>query len=205
MTETTTPTNQYTTTAGTEAKPYVAHEPRTIERDNNGELYMMSEIGDGVFVQWSQCRKCNKRIGECKDIGGPVEPDYITRWRDARFNRELKERPDPAFELLPEVIGWLRDRGYTVTKKGEKAPTTIPVVGGDDINPDRESATDEYRELLNSRALVEDDGLDPDNQTGMDLGEGDQSSSAPVVDEGLQAALERLKNAKTERNLDVDF
>lgn len=116
-------THTYETVEGTEPHAHVEHEPRTIQHtatlDNDHDLSMMTEIGDGVFVAWSSCRKCGKRVYECRCVGGPVEPDYIKRWREARFDKELNQRPEPGWKLLPSLIQWVKEHGYTVTKNDE--------------------------------------------------------------------------------------
>jgi len=101
---------EYQTIAGTPAQPEVQHEARTIERIEPSESYMMTEIGDGVFVQWSQCARCMKRLGVCKCLEGPQEPEYMTRWRTARFAKSFSDRgvqplatPYAVRELLKEA------------------------------------------------------------------------------------------------------
>lgn len=121
------PQHEYEVVSGTKPAPYVEHDPRTIEHrtivGDDTDLNMMTEIGDGVFVAWSNCRKCNARVASCKCSGGPVEPEYIKRWRDdKRFAKELGERPEPAFELLPAILDWVRERGYTVEKVETEEP-----------------------------------------------------------------------------------
>lgn len=121
-------TSQYETIEGTKPTTYGVHEPRTIKRvvtpderfDDHHDLHMMTEIGDGTFVQWTNCRRCNERVYDCKCTEGPKEPEYMKAWRDKRFAKSLDERPEPSYELLPTVITWLEERGYQVTKSVEK-------------------------------------------------------------------------------------
>lgn len=124
MTETI-PHNDYETTDGTPAVEHGTHEPRTVKRTTTTgdevEVHMMSEIGDGVFVQWSQCSSCTKGITTCTCAGGPQEPAYISRWRDARFERSLNARPEIDFEALPGVVKSLTGFGYKVFTKDELA------------------------------------------------------------------------------------
>lgn len=124
------PKNEYETTEGTPAVAHGTHQPRTIVRTNTTgddvSVYMMSEIGDGVFVQWSQCATCSKPVGgdpgrDCGCPDGPKEPGYIAKWREQRFDRSLNARPEPDFEALPSVVKFLKARGYTVLTKDELA------------------------------------------------------------------------------------
>lgn len=115
-----TPKHEYETLDGTPARPYVEHEPRTmghaVVTGGDIDLYMMTEIGDGTFVQWSSCRKCNKRVGICTCPEGPQEPEYMKRWRDRRFGKEMRTRPEPDHTLLPSVLEWVQERGYVIGK-----------------------------------------------------------------------------------------
>lgn len=115
-----TPKHEYETVEGTPAQPYVEHEPRTMEHRvvtlDNTDLHMMTEIGDGTFVQWSSCRKCGKRVDTCTCPGGPTEPDYMKRWRDRRFGQDLNARPDPERPILESVMQWVREHGYVIGK-----------------------------------------------------------------------------------------
>lgn len=123
MTETTIPKNEYEVTDGTPAVPHGTHQPRTLTRTTTTgdevSTYMMSEIGDGVFVQWSKCATCSSSVGSCGCQDGPKEPDYISRWRDKRFDGSLNARPEPDFEALPGVVKYLKSHGYTVLTKDE--------------------------------------------------------------------------------------
>lgn len=116
-----TPKHTYETTQGTKPTPHGQHEPRlvahTVTTGDDTDLHMMSEIGDGVFVSWTNCRRCSKRVYDCKCEGGPVEPHYMKPWRDKRFERELTTRPEPSYTLLPTIIEWVKERGYRVTKE----------------------------------------------------------------------------------------
>ena len=122
MTETI-PKNEYETTDGTPAVAHGTHEARTVVRTTTTgdevSTYMMTEIGDGVFVQWSQCAGCSNGVAACTCTDGPKEPAYISRWRDARFDRSLDTRPEIEFEALPAVVKQLKKHGYTVLTKEE--------------------------------------------------------------------------------------
>jgi hypothetical protein len=114
-------TIEYETLEGTQPVAHGVHEPRTVARlDDKTDLYMMSEIGDGVFVQWGNCRRCSVRVGNCKCPEGPKEPEYIKGWRDERFAKDLNTRPEPSYDLLPSLVEWLEERGYEVTKSVKK-------------------------------------------------------------------------------------
>lgn len=139
------PTNDYETTDGTAAVEHGSHEPRTVVRTNTTgdevEVYMMTEIGDGVFVQWSRCAKCSNGITACSCPGGPVEADYMTHWRDQRFERSLNDRPDVEFEALPKVVAALRKHGYSVLTKDELAEYVA--LKAQPAEPDEPEASDD--------------------------------------------------------------
>lgn len=219
-----TPKHEYEVVAGTEPQSYVEHEPRTVVHSivtsGDADVNMMSEIGDGTFVAWSTCRKCGKRVGACTCAGGPVEPEYITRWRHDRFAQELNTRPEPEHTLLPSVLDWARSRGYVIGKVDIKdglfiklfeavaaceAPagtqvddvlgtfqrdyceaTGTPVMevcdecearvpaDGPTVNDAHEDWCSLYSDNVVDDASPEDVSADqdPDNLTGMDLGDG---------------------------------
>ena len=178
MTETDIKPPTYAPIAGTPADPEVQHEARTQHRvDPDGTLHMMTEIGDGVFVQWSQCARCGKGITECKDAGGPVEPEYMQRWRTQRFAKSFAERgiapratPFAVRELLAEAQE-AADMAYGDSNDDEidalrgVAEGALALLGlkfpeGRDLDDEEdEEDEDEFPD-------------DPDNLTGMDLGEG---------------------------------
>lgn len=133
----------YTTISGTAPDADEQHEARTIQRDRQEGLYMMTEIADGTFVQWSECAGCHKRVGECTHADGPLEPDYISRWRIGRFTDSFKGRgvepPLPvALEqrdrVLNASIRELAGRGFTITP---------PASDEIQVNPDSE-VVDEF-------------------------------------------------------------
>lgn len=116
----------YETVEGTVPTTHGKHEPRTVKKvivpdrfHDDHDLVMMTEIGDGVFVAWTNCRRCNNRVYGCKCPEGPQEPPYMKKWRDERFAKDLNTRPDPSYDLLDSVLEWARERGYTVTKPVE--------------------------------------------------------------------------------------
>lgn len=75
-----------------------------------------------VALAWTECRKCRKHLTQCGCPDGPAEPEYMQVWRDKRFVRTLNERPDPSYTMIPSVISWLEERGYTVTKEVAPEP-----------------------------------------------------------------------------------
>lgn len=174
----------YETTEGTQPHANVAHEPRTMKRiqepderiHDEHDLFMMTEIGDGVFVQWGSCSKCNVRAYDCKCKSGPVEPEYIGRWRTARFDKELNARPEPDHKVLPGVIDWLRDRGYTV-KKPKSSVFDRP-----------ENNVYMVDEPLEGPPPA-DEPEEPVNQ--------DPEDEAKMVDDGLDEALSRVREARS--------
>lgn len=188
-------TKTYETVEGTEPTTHGAHEPRVIKQhitpdpkfDEDYGMNMMTEIGDGVFVQWSTCRKCTKRVYDCKCVGGPVEPPYMKKWRDDRFKRDLDTRPDPSYQILPSVISWLRERGYTVTAKSKKQDPSVEEVLADNDGK-------EWGEV--EEALV-DAGHDPAeyDADGMEYANPDPEDEDKVaIDSGLQGALDRVRS-----------
>lgn len=91
-------TTTYEVVGGTPATNAGPHEARTIRRatTNEGLVQMMSEIADGVFVAWADCTTCHQHVAYCRCTDGPVEPVYVTRWREARFAQSLDpSRQDP--------------------------------------------------------------------------------------------------------------
>ena len=128
---------KYTTIAGTEPSEDTKHEPRTLTRtDTDGAVYMMTEIEDGIFVQWSQCAKCSEHISSCSCKGGPQEAKYMTEWREKRFANSIKGRKSPkpmADDEAPEggdadlgsmgALRGLRDQGGSGARR--KFPTLV--------------------------------------------------------------------------------
>lgn len=173
----TTPTHEYETVKGTKPGAHVAHEPRTIKHVTNNDLFMMTEIGDGTFVQWSNCRKCSARVGDCKCAGGPTPPEYMERWRAARFEKDLNKRPDPEYALIPSLITWLEERGYEVTKSvAKQLEEAKPFDPATDVGI--VDLTDEEAEAFD--AALREDSLDVTEK----------------VDEGLDAALEKVRETR---------
>lgn len=188
MSEPTPPPNQYETIEGTKPEAHVQHEPRTVTRERGDEFWMMTEIGDGTFVQWGNCTKCTKRVRDCQCVGGPVEPDYMKRWRDERFDRDLNARPEPSYKLLPKIIEMLVERGYTVTP-----PTT------GDAKAKRQAEADKETEDLD---ILEDEAQrdleDPEPLTDYEV----------QIDSGLTQALDGIKALRAARDtsgIQVDF
>lgn len=145
----TTPKHVYETVEGTPAVAHGVHDPRTVAHTvvaDDADLHMMTEIGDGVFVQWSTCRRCAERVADCTCKEGPQEPTYMKAWRDQRFARDLNTRPEPSYEILPSVIAWLEERGYDVTKSVKKQLAEAKPFDPDD--PPAIELTDKEREEL---------------------------------------------------------
>lgn len=114
----------YEMVAGTEPDIDEQHEPRTVKRVNNDSLFMMSEVGDGCFVQWGTCFRCSQRVATCTCPGGPEEPPYIESWRANRFRDSFKTRNvPPALPVVLKtrdrrinaVLRLLRSDGWTIT------------------------------------------------------------------------------------------
>lgn len=185
-------TSQYETVEGTEPTAHGVHEPRTIKRnispdgrfDQDHDLHMMTEIGDGIFVAWTECRRCQVRVYDCKCPEGPAEPPYMKKWRDERFEKDLNARPDPSYELIPSVISWLEERGYTVTKT-EAVPTLTEAQEQEVMNAEDVPQFD--REALN---------FDPEDE--------DKPLRAQI-DSGLDKALDQVRAARVIDDVEVDF
>ena len=201
---------EYQTVEGTNPHAYVEHEPRVVTRKNDEDLMMMTEVGDNVFVQWGNCRRCSERVGACQCKGGPVEPPFMRTWRNERFKHELDTRPDPDYDLLPSVLEWVRERGYTVTKiDDERNPDATcgkcgrsiheeePGVPGSLWAHDTEVGESEDHEAMPANVDDERDmaetGPDGDART-YDPETGEKIE--PTIDEGLDAALERVREEK---------
>jgi len=124
------PKHTYETVEGTEPDVDEQHEPRTLKHFVDGSLeHMMSELGDGTFVAWSQCQQCRKHARDCACPGGPVEAEYVQRWRDDRFTHSFGRRH--ALPSLPEatktlnrridsVLRLLQSQGWTITPPATK-------------------------------------------------------------------------------------
>ncbi len=201
-------TATYETVEGTTPTRWGKHERRTVQRNvsadgqfhDHDDIHMMTEIGDGVFVAWTNCRRCTKRVYDCTCNGGPVEPHYMEKWRNVdRFAKEMNARPDPSYEMLDSVVAWLKERGYTVEKNVEKQleeaepydRETWPVMEdpeGDLDDPYEGDDYDDYQVAPPSERpaprLVEDIHLPED------------AVEATKVDEGLDAALAKVREAR---------
>lgn len=246
----------YETIDGTDANVDEQHEPRTVRADmSEGLSHMMSEIGDGVFVAWSQCRRCLDTIKRCNCPDGPTEPKHITEWREKRFIESFRGRS--VLPALPEgkrtldrridaVTRLLISRGWTV-EPPFKAPTKEEVIAlGEEslrrhhpqliaegeldaveLNEAGVPAMSIVNQEVAELGLEEPDIIDPDDVEGVsddpdhqpdELDESawgrDHDSERPDVeqaadelnvDEGLKAALAKIKKAKEARGTDVGF
>lgn len=180
---------RYKQVGGGTPDPDEQHEPRTIERNQErfedsppSDLYMMSEIADGVFVQWLKCNACSKIVGECKCPGGPQEAPWLASSRETRMAHSFGRRG--AMPALPEAVKQ-RDRtinasmqaliakGYTITPPAKKVKVEAPVVSEEPTTV--EEADAEWRDAV---------------QTG--------------VQNGVNEALERARKRAEEDN-DVGF
>lgn len=157
---------EYATTAGTAPDPDEHHEARTMTRtSNDGTVYMMTEIGDGTFVQWSTCTRCHERIAGCKCADGPAEPAYMEAWRTRRFidsfTRRGAEPPLPTAiktrsRVINAVLRELRDKGWTITAPDN--PTAEPVTPTLPKAEDGEAVEDGLTNALAAvRARADDD------------------------------------------------
>ena len=229
MTEVTAKPPTYEPVSGTPADPEVQHEARTQHRiDPDGTLHMMTEIGDGVFVQWSQCARCGKHISECKDADGPVEPEYMQRWRTQRFAKSFAERgiapratPYAVRELLAEAQE-AADAAYGDSNDSEiellrgVAEGALSLLGlrfpdgrdpddddeGDDLEDEDEDEEDEDDvspvEYFHGRATEDEDELEDPRSLVETV-----ADEADAIDNGFDAALAAAR--ATKENPDVGF
>lgn len=158
----------YETVAGTQPDTDEQHEARTITRtEGDGTLYMMSEIGDGTFVQWGNCDRCTKRIKDCSCKGGPKEPAHIERWRVARFadsflgrgvEPALPEAIRPRDRRIAAVMRFLLARGYRIEAPIEKQIAEAKPVNLDEMAMDE--LTDQERQDF-ADAIADEQPIDP--------------------------------------------
>ena len=196
-------TNSYETVTGTEPDVDEQHEPRTVQHSRpDGSVHMMTEIGDGTFVAWTTCRACSKQTSACTCKGGPVEPEFMQRWRDERFTKSFERRSaEPALPVtlrhrdrrVAAVIRFLLARGYEIIAPGEKGDAGIidpDDTSGDSDDPDYGGHVEPMDQEL--RDLRED-------------GFTETSQREAAVDEGLDAALAKVRQTKKEDDSDVGF
>ena len=212
----------YITTAGTEPSIDEQHEARTLTRGRQEGVYMMTEIGDGIFVQWSNCRTCRKYTDQCTCPDGPAEPDYMQRWRINRFATSFQGRGvEPA---LPEALA-NRDRrvnavtryllalGYKIEAPEFKSEIPDFDEADYDVTPVEELAIPDLTEQESSdfmEALGDLHDDDPDRTKDLD-GEPiptrteEESVVSEKVDAGMDNALEVLRARAQEDQSDVGF
>lgn len=196
-------THEYEITDGTEANADEQHEPRTMthtitDEDGNGTLHMMTEIGDGVFAAWDRCRRCNKAIKSCQCPGGPVEPEYMQRWREERFSKSFEGRKvDPPLPVtlrardrrVAAVMRFLLARGYRI-----EAPMTEQLATAEPANVDT-LAIDGLTDEESADFIEAIDGAE----------RAEEETVESTVDDGLDAALEKVRTAKKEDDYDAGF
>lgn len=182
--------NTYETVAGSTPDVDEQHEPRTVQHTRpDGSVHMMTEIGDGIFVAWATCRTCSKQVPACTCKGGPVEAEYMSRWRDERFTKSFDRRGvEPALPAalrhrdrrVAAVIRFLLARGYRISAPGEEVPWgTFP--GEEPVD-----------DVLADLDLRED-------------GPTETSQPEGAVDEGLNAALEKMREHSRPEDFDAEF
>lgn len=142
---------EYQTIAGTPADPEVQHEPRTVQRIESTEFYIMSEIGDGVFVQWSTCARCSKQVASCICGAGPQEAEHIIRWRTQRFEKSFAERGIESRATPRAVKGLLED-----------AQAAQDAAYGDSNDDEIDLLRGALETALSLLGLSLPDGVDPD-------------------------------------------
>jgi hypothetical protein len=185
------------------------HDPRTFERnqerlqDPPSDLYMMSEIADGVFVQWLKCHTCGKNVGECGCKGGPAEAPWLASSRETRMEHSFGRRgaKPPLPEALKQrdrtinaVMQELIEKGYTITPPAKKVEVKAPVV----------PTTDEAFEVV-ATATAE---VAADGEVRVTVEEADAEWNDAVqagVQNGVNEALERARARAAEETDDVGF
>lgn len=152
----------YETVEGTEPSPDAPHEARTIRRTNqDGSVWLMTEIEDGLFVQWSMCGKCMRHMTTCSCQGGPQMPDYMKRWRDKRFENSIRHRK-----------------------------RSVPIDEDEASEPEE---TPDYTTPGERRAIA-------------DFERAESSNTRQKVEDGLDSAIEAVRNAQSEEDPnDVGF
>lgn len=213
----------YQTLTGTQPNAEEQHEPRTILRKNeDGSVYMMTEIADGTFVQWSNCGKCSRRVVECKCATGPVEPSYVLKWRTGRFTDSFTGRgaepPLPANlktreRVTDAVLRDLRGKGWTLLPPGEQAVKTEEDrsylrdldAPEPDVDDERDMAETEPGQpghvpmdaWERGETVVDAPGMYDEPDEGISL--------STTVDDGLDTALEAIRARAKEGEPDVGF
>lgn len=198
------------------------HEPRTIEHsqehpDGSVSVGLMSEVGDGVFVNWTQCHRCKLHFTSCACAEGPQEPPSLTRSRVARWSRSFDARPDlpSSRELVGQALKALRDRGYVIGEipAPERVEVQVPdhslflrlftAAAGceapegtqlDDVLATFQEAYDQFAGHITVDDLVDEDAKDFARET---LGE--DATEDEVTELAEQRAARDLKE------FDVDF
>lgn len=200
--------NTYTTVSGTEPDSDEQHEARTIRRDRQEGSYMMTEIGDGVFVQWSTCTACKNQVEECKCPTGPAEPGYIHRWRINRFAESFAGRGvDPALPVVLRdrdrrvnaVTRYLLAQGFTITAPESK----LEVPAFDEA--DYDSPTPDVDDERDFETAPGEEAYDQDYADRRDVEDAATDVVSEKVDAGMDNALETLRARAQEDKTDVGF
>lgn len=199
----------YETIAGSTPDMDEQHEARTIVRsEENGTKYMMTEIGDGTFVQWSRCTACKNDVAQCKCSNGPQEPDYIEHWRVNRFkdsftgrNAEpplpeaLKQRDRTVDAVLRKLRaeGWtlISPQGDTLAPEPDAPESTLPTP--EEVIRMGEEKLREYHPSL--AAELDREAASPEKQ---------ETWESTKIDSGLADAIERVDQANKDRDEDSD-
>jgi len=214
--------SSYETVAGTEPDTDEQHEPRTVIRtDADGTTYMMTEIGDGSFVQWGDCHACRKRVGQCGCPSGPTAPSHIERWRINRFKDSFKERDvEPPLPVLLKqqdrriaaVIRLLLSRGYTILPPGaldgvqKAAQEAQNTAHGDSNDAEIDTLRDALEMALAALSLQLPEGFDPTDDDALreqveKLGEESLRRRHPTLAADLEAEG-GLETSDTRQNVD---
>lgn len=141
---------KYDTIEGTAPSEEVQHQSRVITRtEDDGMVYMMTEVEDGVFVQWSQCHSCSQSPAGCTCKTGPVLPPYIAKWRDQRFEKSIRHRKSTKPETQDDDAQAEYDNAPELQKVLERASASSTV-----------KRTRKRQEPADQTAETVDDGLD---------------------------------------------
>ena len=204
----------YENVEGTEPDVDEQHQPRTTKHFDDGELVqMMTEIGDGTFVAWTDCRACKKRVKDCACPGGPVEPEYMMKWRDQRFTHSFTRRHAPP--ALPEAIRtrdrlinaalrYLRGLEWTIEPPAQPVEEpdfefdpTVDVEDEDEyVEPisGMEGEANDYAESLHSSELSDDER--DHEETGPD---GDARTYDPETGDKIESPVEPAPEPEPDR------
>lgn len=88
-----------------------------------GMFHVLSQIDDGVHVAWDMCRGGGQThsIANCQCRGGPVEPPYVTKWREEWIAKRDKKAAKEADKALTELAVRVETPVQVEPTMGDKA------------------------------------------------------------------------------------